>query len=80
MVERRFMAERQSPNQGMQSDRNESKGCFYCGRLGHMVKDCHKKKSDGLGINLEHIQVIMQKNLQIKITNYLLLVMILMYP
>jgi hypothetical protein len=65
----------------MQSDRNESKSCFYCGRPGHMVKDCHKKKSDdALGINLEHIQVIMQKNLQIKITDYLLLVMILMNP
>jgi hypothetical protein len=37
---------RQSPNQGMQSDRNESKSCFYCGRPRHMVKDCHKKKSD----------------------------------
>jgi hypothetical protein len=30
----------------MQSDRNESKSCFYCGRPGHMVKDCHKKKND----------------------------------
>jgi hypothetical protein len=37
---------RQSPNQGMQSDRNESKSCFYCGRPGHMIKDYHKKKSD----------------------------------
>ena len=30
----------------MHSDRNESKICFYCGRPGHMVKGCHKKKSD----------------------------------
>jgi hypothetical protein len=30
----------------MQSDRNESKSCFYCGRLGHIVRDFHKKKSD----------------------------------
>jgi hypothetical protein len=30
----------------MQSDRNESKRCFYCGRPGHIVKYCHKKKSD----------------------------------
>jgi hypothetical protein len=37
---------RQPPNQGMQSDRNESKSCFYCGRPGHIVNDCHKKKSD----------------------------------
>jgi hypothetical protein len=37
---------RQSPNQGMQSDKNESKSCFYCGQPGHIVKDCHKKKSD----------------------------------
>jgi hypothetical protein len=37
---------RQSPKQGMQSDRNESKRCFYCGRPGHIVKDYHKKKSD----------------------------------
>jgi hypothetical protein len=38
---------RQSPklNQGMQSNRNESKSCFYCGRPGHLIKDCHKKKS-----------------------------------
>lgn len=71
---------RQSPNQGMQSDRNESKSCFYCGRPGHMVKGYHKKKVMSLGINLEHIQVIMQKNLQVKITDYLLLVMILMNP
>jgi hypothetical protein len=30
----------------MQSNRSESKSCFYCGQPGHMVKDCHKKKSD----------------------------------
>jgi hypothetical protein len=30
----------------MQSDMNESKSCFYCGRPGHMVKDYHKKKTD----------------------------------
>ena len=30
----------------MQSNRNESKSCFYFGQPGHMVKDCHKKKSD----------------------------------
>jgi hypothetical protein len=46
MAERQFIARRQSLNQGMQSDRNESKSCFYCGRPGHIVKDCHKKKSD----------------------------------
>jgi hypothetical protein len=34
------------PNQGMQSNRTESKSCFYCGRPGHIDKDCHKKKSD----------------------------------
>jgi hypothetical protein len=34
------------PNQGMQSNRTESKSCFYCGRPGHIVRDCHKKKSD----------------------------------
>ena len=39
-----------------------------------------RRKVTRLGINLEHIQVIMQKNLQIKITDYLLLVMILMNP
>jgi hypothetical protein len=71
---------RQSRKQGMQFDRNESKRCFYCGRPEHIVKDCHKKKCDELGINLKHIQVIMQKNLQIKISYYLLLVMILMNP
>jgi hypothetical protein len=39
---------RQSPrsNQGMPSNRNESKNCFYCGRHGHLVRDCHKMKSD----------------------------------
>jgi hypothetical protein len=37
---------RQYPNKGMQCGRNESKSCFYGGRPGHMVKDCHKKKSD----------------------------------
>jgi hypothetical protein len=30
----------------MQSDRNESKSFFYCGRLGDIVKYFHKKKSD----------------------------------
>jgi hypothetical protein len=30
----------------MQSVRNESKSCFYCGRPGHIVKDYHKKKND----------------------------------
>jgi hypothetical protein len=30
----------------MQSNRTESKSCFYCGRPGHIVKDFHKKKSD----------------------------------
>jgi hypothetical protein len=30
----------------MQSNRNESKSYFYCGRPRHIVKDCHKKKSD----------------------------------
>eukprot|EP01018_Ginkgo_biloba_P033156 Gb_08202 [translate_table: standard] len=33
-------------NQGMPSNRNESKSCFYCGRPGHLIKDCQKKKSD----------------------------------
>jgi hypothetical protein len=39
---------RQSPrsNQGMQSNMTESKSCFYFGRPGHIVRDCHKKKSD----------------------------------
>ena len=39
---------RQSPrlNQGMPSNRNESKSCFYCGRPGHLIRDCQKKKSD----------------------------------
>jgi hypothetical protein len=39
---------RQSPrlNQGIPSNRNESKCCFYCGQPGHIVKGCHKKKSD----------------------------------
>jgi hypothetical protein len=30
----------------MQSDRNESKSCFYFGRPGHIVKEFHKNKSD----------------------------------
>jgi len=30
----------------MQSNKNESKSCFYCGRPRHIVKDRHKKKSD----------------------------------
>ena len=36
----------QKPNQGMPSNRNESKSCFYCGRPGHLIKDCYKKKND----------------------------------
>jgi hypothetical protein len=44
------------------------------------LKTIIRRKVMRLGINLEHIQVIMQKNLQIKITDYLLLVMILMNP
>ena len=36
----------QRPNQGMPSNRNESKSCFYCGRPGHLIKDCYKKKND----------------------------------
>jgi hypothetical protein len=34
------------PNQGMPSNENESKSCFYCGRPGHPIRDFHKKKSD----------------------------------
>jgi hypothetical protein len=30
----------------MPSNMNESKSCFYCGRPAHLIKDCHKKKSD----------------------------------
>ena len=30
----------------MQSHRNEPKSFFYCGRPGHIVKDCHKNKID----------------------------------
>ena len=30
----------------MPFNRNESKSCFYCGRPGHLIKDCHKKKND----------------------------------
>jgi hypothetical protein len=30
----------------MQSDRNESKSCFYCGRPGHVVKGYHNKNKD----------------------------------
>jgi hypothetical protein len=44
------------------------------------LKTVIRRKVTRLGINLEHIQVIMQKNLQIKISDYLLLVMILMNP
>jgi hypothetical protein len=34
------------PNQGMPSNRNESKSCFYCVRPGHLIRDFDKKKSD----------------------------------
>jgi hypothetical protein len=34
------------PNQGMKSNKTESKSCFYCGQPGHIVRDFHKKKSD----------------------------------
>ena len=30
----------------MPSNRNETKSCFYCGQPGHLIRDCHKKKSD----------------------------------
>jgi hypothetical protein len=64
----------------MQSDRNESKSCFYCGRPRHMVKDCHKKKSDEARNKPRTHSGHYAKNLQIKISDYLLLVMILMNP
>jgi hypothetical protein len=35
------------PNQFIQPNKTESKSFFYYGRPGHIVKDCHKKKSDG---------------------------------
>jgi hypothetical protein len=34
------------PNEGMPSNRNESKICFYCGRPRHLIRDYYKKKSD----------------------------------
>ena len=33
------------PNQGMPSNRNDPK-CFYCGRIGHIARECYKKKND----------------------------------
>jgi hypothetical protein len=33
-------------NRGMQSNGTESKSCFCFGRPRHIVRDCHKKKSD----------------------------------
>jgi hypothetical protein len=71
---------RQSPNQGMQSDRNESKSCFYCGRPGHIVKDCHKKKSDEARNKPRTHSGHYAEKCQIMISDYLLLVMILMNP
>ena len=32
-------------DQGMPSIRNEPK-CFYCGRIGHLSRECYKKKND----------------------------------
>jgi hypothetical protein len=45
-----------------------------------LLKTVIRIKVMRLGINLEHIQVIMKKNIQIMISDYLLLVMILMNP
>jgi len=36
------------PFQGTSSNRNESK-CFYCGRSGHIARDCYKRKNDENG-------------------------------
>jgi hypothetical protein len=45
-----------------------------------LLKTVIRRRVMRLGINLEHIQVIMQKNIQIMISDCLLLVMILMNP
>jgi hypothetical protein len=68
------------PNQGMPSNRNESKSCFTVVDLDISLKTVIRRRAIRLGINLENIQVIMQKNIQIMISYCLLLVMILMNP
>jgi hypothetical protein len=54
------------PNQGMSSNRNEPK-CFYCGRTGHLAKECYKKKNDDEARhkNRKHSGHFVEKNLNI---------------
>jgi hypothetical protein len=68
------------PNQGMPSNKNESNSCFIVVDLDILLETVIRRRVMRLGINLENIQVIMQNNLQIMISDCLLLVMILMNP